>query len=233
MDPIKAVFVFVATLFFVISAALPGGFNGFQPDQFPVPQDNPPVQPAGYAFAIWGLIYGWLLVSAIFGMVKRGTDAAWEPARLPLILSLGPGAAWIGVAQISPLWASLLLWWMLAMALWALARTPFVDRWLYQAPVAIYAGWLTAASWVSVGLLGAGYGIVFGEVIWALIAMAGALATGAAVLFTLDRAPEYGGALIWGVVGILLANVTTAPIVSFAAIAGVLILGFLSFRAAT
>ncbi|MFW5825458.1 MAG: hypothetical protein ACOCVV_10895, partial [Marinobacter sp.] len=83
------------------------------------------MQPAGYAFGIWGLIYVWLLVSAGVGLFLRAKDEAWEPARLPLILSLAPGAAWIGVAQVSPLWASLLLWWMLAMALWALARTPY------------------------------------------------------------------------------------------------------------
>ncbi|ARE38504.1 membrane protein, putative [Rhodovulum sp. P5] len=233
MDPIKAVFVFVATLFFVISAVYPGGFTGFEPDQFPVPQDNPPVQPAGYAFAIWGLIYVWLTVSAVFGMVKRGTDPVWEPARLPLILSVGPGAAWIGVAQMSPLWASVLLWWMLAMALWALARTPFVDRWWYQAPLAVYAGWLTAASWVSVGLLGAGYGLVFGEVIWALIALAGALVTGALVLLWLDRAPEYGAALLWALVGVVVANLLAVPVVSIAAIAGILLIGLMTVRAAT
>jgi hypothetical protein len=232
MDPVKSILVFVATVFFVLSPLVSGGFTGFDPAQFPVPQDNPPVQPAGYAFAIWGLIYAWLLVSAGFGLLRRGTDAAWEPARLPLFLSLAPGAAWIGVAHLSPLWASLLLFWMLAMALWALARTPLVDRWLYQAPVALYAGWLTAASWVSVGLLGAGYGIAFGAVIWALIAMAGALATGVLVLTLLDRAPEYGAALIWALIGIVVANIAGAPIVAFAAIAGAVLIGIAAIRAA-
>ena len=31
------------------------GFGGFDANQFPVPQVNPSVQPAGYAFSIWGL----------------------------------------------------------------------------------------------------------------------------------------------------------------------------------
>ncbi|SIO28866.1 hypothetical protein SAMN05444722_1232 [Rhodovulum sp. ES.010] len=233
MDPVKAIFVFVATVFFVLSPLVSGGFTGFDPGQFPVPQDDPPVQPAGYAFGIWGLIYLWLLISAGVGLFLRAKDEAWEPARLPLILSLAPGAAWIGVAQLSPVWASVLLWWMLAMALIALARTPYIDRWTFQAPVAVYAGWLTAASWVSVGLLGAGFGVLFGPVVWALIALAGALVTGAAVLLALDRAPEYGGALIWALIGVVVANATTAPIVAFAAIAGAVLIGLLSVRAAT
>jgi len=233
MDPVRSILVFVATLFFVLSPLVSGGFSGFDPSQFPVPQNDPPVQPAGYAFSIWGLIYLWLLISAGFGLLKRGTDAAWEPARLPLFLSVAPGAAWIGVAHLSPIWATIVLFWMLAMALWALALTPRVDRWLFQAPVAIYAGWLTAASWVSVGLLGAGYGIAFGEVVWALIAMAGALATGVLVLTTLDRAPEYGGALIWALVGLVVANIAGgAPIVAFAAIGGAVVIGIAALRAA-
>ncbi|MBK1636202.1 hypothetical protein [Rhodovulum adriaticum] len=232
MDPIKAVFTFVATLFFVLSPLLSGGFGGFEPAQFPVPQDNPPVQPAGYAFAIWGLIYGWLLVSAGFGLVKRAQDTGWERTRLPLILSLAPGAAWIGVALNTALWASILLWWMLAMALWALFAAPRRDRWLAQAPIAIYAGWLTAAGWVSVGLLGAGYGIGPGETVWALIALAGALATGALVQTRLGRAPEYGATLVWALVGVLIANATTNPLVAFAAIAGIVLIGTLTLKAA-
>ncbi|MBN2905924.1 MAG: hypothetical protein JXJ18_04355 [Rhodobacteraceae bacterium] len=233
MDPVKAVLVAVATLFFVLSPLMSGGFGGFDPSQFPVPQDNPPVQPAGYAFAIWGVIYLWLLISAGVGLFARATDAAWDPARLPLFLSLAPGAAWIGVAFISPLWASVLLWWMLVMAIWALARTPFVDRWVYQAPLAVYAGWLTAAGWVSVGLLGAGYGIGPGETGWALIALSGALVTGAAVQVSLDRAPEYGITLVWALIGVIVANVTAAPLVAFAAIAGAVLIGILALRAAT
>ena len=42
-------------LLFAVSPLFTQGFNGFEPDQFPVPQDDPPVQPAGYAFSIWGL----------------------------------------------------------------------------------------------------------------------------------------------------------------------------------
>ncbi|MBL3571735.1 hypothetical protein BV509_07630 [Rhodovulum sulfidophilum] len=233
IDPVKAVLVFVATVFFVASAVMPGGFSGFEPSQFPIPQDDPPVQPAGYAFAIWGVIYVWLVISAGFGLFRRAGDGAWERCRLPLILSLAPGAAWIGVAQLSPVWASLLLWWMAAMAIWALVETPLVDRWWLQAPVGLYAGWLTAASWVSVGLLGAGHGIVFGETAWALIALLGALATGAAVLFPLDRAPAYGVALIWGLGGIVVANLFSAPLVAIAALAGAVVIGFLTVRAAT
>lgn len=232
MDPIKAVLTFVATLFFVLSPLVSTGFSGFEPAQFPVPQNDPPVQPAGYAFAIWGLIYVWLLISAGFGLFARAKDRDWERTRLPLILSLAPGAAWIGVALTSPLWASVLLWWMLAMAVWALFRAPRADRWLCQTPLAIYAGWLTAAGWVSVGLLGAGYGIGPGETAWALIALTGALITGVTVQTRLGRAPEYGATLVWALIGVIVANATTTPLVALAAIVGALLIGTLAVKAA-
>ncbi len=230
MDPIKAVLVFCATLFFVLSPLMSGGFGGFDPAQFPVPQENPPVQPAGYAFAIWGPIYLGLLVSAGYGLFARGRDGAWEATRLPLILSLGPGAAWIGVAQLSPVWATVLIWWMLACALVALARSPHRDRWLLQAPVAVYAGWLTAAAWVSVGLIGAGHGEVLDETGWAILSLAGALGTGAAMQTRLRRAPEYGAAIVWALIGVVVANAGDHFAVAVLAAMGAVLIGTLALR---
>ena len=110
-----------ATLAFVSSPLLVPGFGGYEPGQFPVPQTQPPVQPAGYAFAIWGPIYLWLAVSAIFGAWKRRQAVDWAPMRPALALSVGIGAAWLPVAMESPLAATLLIWVMLATALapWA------------------------------------------------------------------------------------------------------------------
>ncbi len=230
-DPVRAILVFVAALFFVLSPLLSGGFGGFDPALFPVPQDDPPVQPAGYAFAIWGLIYLWLILSTGAGLFRRAGDAGWEATRAPLLASLIPGAAWIGVALGSPLWASILLWWMAATAIWALMRAPRADRWLLQAPLAIYAGWLTAASFVSLGLLLAGYGFV-GQTTAALIALAGALGVAAFVQTRLARAPEYGATLIWALIGIVVANVTAAPLVAVAAALGAGGMGALALRAA-
>lgn len=58
-----AVLTFVATLAFAGSPFLSSGFNGFAADQFPVPQIGAPIQPAGYAFSIWGVIYLWLIAA--------------------------------------------------------------------------------------------------------------------------------------------------------------------------
>ena len=44
----------VATLAFIAAPALTPPFMGYDPGLFPVRIDRPAIQPAGYAFAIWG-----------------------------------------------------------------------------------------------------------------------------------------------------------------------------------
>ena len=69
--PLRALLVLIATLAFAVSPVFVPGFGGYEPAQFPNPIEAPVVQPAGYAFSIWGVIYLWLLVSASFGLWKR------------------------------------------------------------------------------------------------------------------------------------------------------------------
>ncbi|MHA6344132.1 hypothetical protein [Roseivivax sp. CAU 1761] len=196
---------FAAALAFAAAPLLTGGFAGFAADRFPVPQSDPPVQPAGYAFAIWGLIYLWLLLGTGYGLWRRAGDADWTPARPWLALSLGLGAFWLPLAARSVPAATALILVMLATALLALRRTGGRDRVWQTAPVALYAGWLTAAAAVSLGLMIAGYGLL-PETPAALLAIAGGLALALAVQRRLSRAPEYGIAVIWALAGILVAN---------------------------
>lgn len=195
----------LAALAFALSPLLSSGFNGFAPDQFPIPQDNPPVQPAGYAFAIWGVIYVWLIAGAAYGVWDRATDPDWEPMRPALIVSLIIGAGWIPVAQLSPLWATVLIWAMLMTAVLALLRTGQADHMWLRAPIALYAGWLTAASSVALGLILAGYGYVDAQVA-AYGGITLALVIALLVQALRPDAPAYPAAVIWALVGVLVAN---------------------------
>ena len=226
----KAVLVLVSALVFVFSPLMTDGFAGFDPDLFPVPQDDPPVQPAGYAFGIWGLIYLWLVLHAGYGLARRADDAGWDRGRWPLFLSLGFGGSWIAIANVSPTLATVVIWLMLAGALIALLLSPRHDRWLAQAPLGVYAGWLTAASWVSVGLMLGGYGVM-GMTAAALVALALATAFAAAIQWRLGRAPEYGLTVIWALVAVVIANIATAPAVAILAGVGIAVMAFVVLRA--
>ncbi len=227
----KAILTLTAALAFAASPFFVPGFSGFDPELYPVPQVDPPVQPAGYAFAIWGLIYAWLILHAGFGLLKRDTDPAWDAPRWPLFLSLAIGASWLAVAMRDPVLATVLIWVMLAGALAALFQSRAdPDRWLLQAPLAIYAGWLTAASSASLGLLGAGYGILTDATGWAYIGLGVALGLAAAVQTFLGRAPEYGLTVAWALVAIAVQNWISNMPVALTACAGTLVMLGLAAR---
>ncbi len=200
-------------------------FTGFESSQLPIPQINPPIQPAGYAFAIWGLIYAWLVVSAVFGIWKHSTDAAWDAMRTPLIISLVIGTPWLWVATQSAIAATVLIFVMAITAITATLRAPLADRWRALAPVALYAGWLTAASFVSLGSTMAGYGVLMDQTGWAYAGIAMALLVALTVQSRVPAAPTYGLVVIWALVGIIVANGLTG--VGITALGGIVIMGVL------
>jgi len=223
MTRVLAALLFLFALTFAASPFVVDGFQGFEPDQFPVPQNDPAVQPAGYAFSIWGLIYTWLIIGCGFGLARRATDADWQPMRVPLMASLAMGSFWLPLAQVSPIGASLLIWAMLGTAMLALFRAGDTDRWLQQAPLAIYAGWLTAASCVSLGLILAGYGWME-ETPAALVSLVVALAISVTSQYVLHRAPDYGITVIWALVAVIVANAQPFN----AAVSGVALIGIIA-----
>lgn len=229
MQKIYAPLTLIVTLSFVLSPLFTSPFSGFRADQLPFPQIDPPVQPAGYAFAIWGVIYGWLVVSAVYGIWKRTEDGAWDRARPALILSLAVGTPWLAVANASAIWATVMIFAMMITAIVALLNAP-EDRWTFRVPVGLYAGWLTAASFVSLGSTAAGYGIGPAQLGWAYIGIVGALIVTTAVLRAV-ACPAYGLAVVWALVGIIVANGTAQLGVSLLAGAGAVAL--LGLSAAT
>ena len=227
--PLTALMTFLLAIGFAVSPFFVSGFNGFSPDQFPIPQDTPPVQPAGYAFSIWGLIYVWLIVGMGWGLWKRREDYLWHDMRLPLALSLFVGCFWLAVAVASPVWASVLIWVMLITALYALFRSPREDRGFAALPVGLYAGWLSAASCVSLGLLAAGYGWMSGPTA-GLVFVGLAIVIAAGVQSSLMRAPTYGIGVIWALVAVVVANMATAPSVAALAAGGAIALILPTYR---
>ena len=218
------------TLSFAGSSLWVPDFGGFDADQFPVPQENPPVQPAGYAFAIWGVIYLWLIIGMAYGALKRSDDADWHAMRVPLCVSLAIGSIWLAVAVASPVWASILIWAMLISALVALFRAPKSDTVWALLPVGLYAGWLSAASCVSLGLLAAGYGFTSAEIAAYLFIFL-ALVLASAVQSQLKRAPTYGIAAIWALAAIVVQNISSDPTIAALAAGGAAALCLPTWRA--
>ncbi len=215
---LKAVLLVVATIAFVISPFLTEPFTGFNPDQLRVPVEQPPIQPAGYAFSIWGIIYLWLLTSCFFGLIKRDTDMAWDAGRWPLFVSIGLGASWIAVALTAPVLATAMIWVMGIGAVLALLQAPAGDKVWNALPIGLYAGWLTAASCVALATIVMGAGLLSPMAAsWAGLAVALAIAVPVAQRV---RVPTYPLAIGWALIGVTVANATLAPAFAGAAAGG-------------
>lgn len=226
MKRLKAILVLLATVAFMLSPVLSSGFSGFTSDQFPIPQTDPPIQPTGWTFAvIWSVIYFWLLVMAVYGLVWRANSETWDRTRWPLVISLAIGAMWIPIANLSPLWATLLIWAMLGTALWTLLHTPPQDGWWLQAPIGLYAGWLTAAANVGTAVVATGYGAAPVQPVHAAF-----LIVASWIALTVTRLapgyPFYALAMIWASFGILVDNLQAGRWI-FAGLAAVILLALI------
>lgn len=228
--PLLAALVALLSVSFAISPLFVRDFGGFDANQFPVPQYKPPIQPAGYAFAIWGVIYLWLIVGMLWGWWKYRDDTNWTAMRGPLAISLAIGTIWLPVAQASPIWAAILIWVMQQGALLALYRSPKSHRWTAVWPVALYAGWLTAAACVSLGLLAAGYGYT-SETTAAYVFLLLALVFASGVQNTLKRAPVFGVGVVWALIAVMVQNISSHIGVAGLAAGGALALLVPTWRA--
>jgi hypothetical protein len=212
----RAILLLAATIAFGAAPLVTPPFTGYDPGIFPVRVERPSIQPAGYAFSIWALIYIGLIAHALFGVFARRNDPAWDGLRLPMAASIAIGTIWLWIAPDYPIIATAAIWAMLALALVALLRCDAQDRLLRVTPIAIYAGWLTAAANVSLGVVVAGYGwLTDTESAAAMLALA--LTIGVSVQLRKPADFAYGLTLIWALVGIIVVN--WQPNVTVAALA--------------
>jgi hypothetical protein len=220
----RAAILFAAILAFALAPFIVPSFSGWDPSAFPVQIERHPIQPAGYAFSIWGVIYLWMVIHGAFGLFRRAQDPAWDAPRLGLTLSAMIGTAWLVIATISPVWAMLTIW---PMAFGALAgfliADPARDRWLLSAPVAILAGWLTCAASVATGIVLAGHGVL-SPLTAALAMLALVLAIAIPVQRRRRAMPLYGLTVIWALAGIITANFGDTPTIAIAAAIGIAVM---------
>jgi hypothetical protein len=206
MQNASALILLVATLAFGVAPFVTPPFTGYDPAMFPVYIVRPSIQPAGYAFAIWSVIYLWLIAHAVFGFWKRPVDAAWQRVRLPLTIAVAVGSVWLWIAGQSPIWGTITIWIMAGAAILAFLRAdPGIDRWMLSGPTAIFAGWLSAASAVSTGVLIAGYGWL-SDTGSAAAMLALVLAIAVTVQMRRPGMPVYGLTVIWALAGVIVAN---------------------------
>lgn len=218
---------------------------GQSPAEFSADSDST-LRVAGYAFAIWGLIYLWLVVYA----VRQALPGTGESL---LIHRLG----WPSVGALLGIG-----WWVVAAAFdWEIATIVLIfgslgvilipllanagairalprgdrDRWMTVWPLAMLAGWLTVASPVNLITVATGNGWlpeVLSPTAWAILAVA-MVAVVALVVTQRLRTLAYGLPISWGLLGAFVAEQARNPLLAYVALAaavavllGVIILTF-------
>jgi hypothetical protein len=222
-----------------VAASLPlNGINtGEISDQFQVY-----FVPAGYVFAIWGLIYLALLAYAGYQLLpNQAGDPVLRRIGYPYVLSCVANMAWLfcwhyGKLALSVVFMLILLVSLIAIYLIAGAGvkpTSKAARWGLYVPFSIYLGWISVATIANVtdllyDLNWGGWGI--GAQAWAGIMLVVGAAL-AAVMGYVRRDVAYALVIIWAFVGIAVKH-ADVPLVTTAAalMAAVVALALLLFR---
>lgn len=217
----RAALLLLVTLAFGAAPFLTPPFRGYDPALFPVNIPRPSIQPAGYAFGIWSVIYLWLITHSVLSLWKHAANPAWDRTRLPLAAAIALGSAWLSIAPVAPITATVVILIMAAAALAAFLRADTeTDRWFLSAPIAILAGWLSAAAAVSTGVVIAGYGLLT-DTASAIAMIAGTLMLAITIQRRKPRMPVYGLTVIWALAGIVVANAGLNPAAAISAGLGI------------
>jgi len=168
--------------------------------------------PAGWAFAIWSLIFLFDLMYAIWQIAPSRRDddtlnriAPWTAAGFALT------TAWMPLFSMGQFWLCVLV---IFGALACLVRVAFVltddrtrlpNQWLWAwTPISLHAGWLSLAAFVNIAQVIVAYRLLSTTDMlpWSLV-LFGALAVW--LLWANHRMrgnPDYAGAATWGLIGV-------------------------------
>ncbi len=230
-DIVRQVIVILGTIAVIVvnalASALPlnGKATGEISDQFDVY-----FVPAGYVFAIWGLIYLALIAYSVY----QALPAQRENPRLRRIgylyaLSCAANIAWLFLWHWERFPLTLIA--MVALLLLLIGiylilgtgrtRVPGAETWLLRVPFSIYLGWITVATianvtsvldsigWDGWGIGPVGWGI--GPVAWAVIMLVVAAIVASLVSITRGDV-AYVAVILWAFAGIAVKHSATPAV---------------------
>jgi hypothetical protein len=159
-NPALKVAVLLAAIAQPVVSALPNLIPGFSrpigevSDKF-----NTFIVPAGYAFAIWGLIFGLCLIYAVLQLRSSPqANLVFAATRYMLLVAMLGNCGWMIAFPKEVPWLPLVLIWVILLALLkglqnlrGLAINGWQPR-LVQVLMSIFAGWLSVAAFANIAL---------------------------------------------------------------------------------
>jgi len=188
------------------------------------------IQPAGWAFSIWGLIYLLSFVYAVYQIIPKYDNPLLHKTRLPALVGFIGSIAWLYLAGMTSglIWLSIPVLFLMAISFVFVINAPDtqdkMQTLLSKQILFPYAAWTGIASWLNVQALLNDQMIITNEttnlitngILFACIAV-----------FTLyyfrktKYSAWYGGVMVWAGAGVVFANLNGGSMV-FAVLGGVL-----------
>lgn len=202
-----------------VQLAFPYFVNPFRGGAQPVRAFEPSqIEPARYAFAIWGPIYIAAVVYAVWQLTPAGRANPVTLRLAPLAIALYAGSSlWLSAAQFGPLWATMPV--LAAMAACAVASLAFgvqkTDGSWQQTlclvvPFALYAGWTVCATFVNIAEVAPRYGfdrVGLSAPSYAVLSVVVATGVVALCLWITRGNIVFAGTVIWALTAIIVAAV--------------------------
>ncbi len=219
---LPAVLVLVFAVGQFVSAAFSMTFGGafMTPDR----AGEPAIVPAGYTFAIWGVIellsLGWA-IWALWWRRRGGLDQALvDRLSVPLAVVYAGFSAWLVAAELEPYWSTLAVFVVILLALLktmsvglagrsTIAGWPALGRVLFWVMIGLYLGWCGAAIWLNLTTALAGSGAPVDGVVGVvgqLAILAGVAGTAIVILVWTRGLLSYAAAVGWALVGVILGS---------------------------
>jgi len=175
------------------------------------------IQPAGYAFSIWGLIYFFAFIYAVYQVIPKYNNASLEKTR-PLIASLFVlSVVWLWTASFSGVWL-----WLTVVVLFVMAGIAATatrndettkglsqrERFFSLGLLYPYAAWVGVAQFVNLGAVLLSNWTISGTLLLAVnIIILLALCVYSFTQYRQRGYPFwYGFVLVWAAVGVIVAN---------------------------
>ena len=186
---------------------------------------------APYAFSIWGVIYLGLIANGLYQLLAARESATLAALAWPSEVAILGCGVWILASAFNAQWASVAIIVTSATALIvgldrarrdepAPSKT---DRLLIAWPMTLLAGWLTIASGLNLFTVLTAQGLIQPQLMWSVGAVSAVVLVAAAVGWRL-RSMVYLVPVVWGLVGVYVAEQADKPTVAALAAGGALAL---------
>jgi hypothetical protein len=182
--------------------------------------------PAGYVFAIWGVIYiGWIAFAVYQALPAQKDSARLRRLGYWFALSGLFNATWLFCWHYNRFGLSVLV--MLALLVTLIAsylrlnvgktHVRNAEKWCVDIPFSVYLGWITVATVANITdwLYSVGWDGFGAPQVWAVIMLIAAVVLGALMAWT-RRDAGYLLVLVWSFIGIAFKQ-AAAPLVAYAA----------------